>query len=260
VLNQPGAGGAISIRAAGNSPPDGHTLFMSLASNYVLLPDMQANLPFDVARDFVPVGFVGEQPMLVGANPALGVNTLPELIALARRKPGELNVAAGNRGSVLHLTAEWLRSATGIDVTILNYPALPQALADLIAGRVHANVDAISGLAGSIHGGAVKALAVAARERLPDRPDLPTVAETLPGFRASGWLALVAPPKTPEAFARKVSDDLRSILAKPEIVKRLHELGSYPRPMSPTELAAFIREQQEIWRPVLDQVGLKTPK
>ena len=260
VFNQPGGGGAISIRAAGNSVPDGHTLFMSLASNYVALPELQASFPFDVAHDFVPIGFVGEQPMLIGAIPALGVNTLAEAIALAKRRPGELNIAAGNRGSILHLTAEWLRSRTGIEVTIVNYPALSQALADLLGGRVHFTVDAISGLAGSIRGGTVKALAVAARQRLPNFPEIATASETLPGFVASGWLALVAPPKTPDTIAQKVSDDLRAVLARPEVTQRLHELGSYPRPMSPTELADFIRDQQRIWKPIIATVGMKTPK
>jgi tripartite-type tricarboxylate transporter receptor subunit TctC len=260
ILNQPGGGGAISIRAAGNSAPDGHTLFMSLASNYVALPELQASFPFDVGRDFVPIGFVAEQPILIGANPALGLNTLAEAIALAKRRPGELNVAAGNRGSILHLTAEWLRTMAGIDVTIVNYPALPQALADLVAGRIHLNVDAMSGSAGLIRNGTIKALAVAAGERLPNFPDIPLASETLPGLVASGWLALVAPPKTPDAIARKVSDDLRTVLARPDAIQRLHELGSYPRPMSPTELADFIADQQRIWKPILTAIGMKTPK
>jgi tripartite-type tricarboxylate transporter receptor subunit TctC len=260
VLNQPGAGGAISIRAAGNAAPDGHTLFVSLASNYVLLPQTQASLPFDVARDFVPIGFVGEHPMVIAASAALGVNTLAELTALARKRPGELNVAAGNHGSILHLTAEWLRAATGTELTIVNYPALPQALADLLGGRIHLIVEAVSGLAGAIGGGKVKALAVASAQRLPDRPDLPTATELLPGFVASGWLALVAPPKTPEPIARVVSADLRKVLAQPEVSERLRELGTYARPMSPAELASFIREQQATWKPVIAQVGLKSPQ
>jgi tripartite-type tricarboxylate transporter receptor subunit TctC len=260
VFNQPGGGGAISIRAAGNSTPDGHTLFMSLASNYVALPELQKSFPFDVARDFVPIGFVGEQPMLIGASPALGVNTLAEAIALAKRRPGEFNIAAGNRGSVLHLTAEWLRSLTGIDVTIVNYPALPQAMADLVGGRVHLMVDAIAGSSGPVRAGIVKALAVAARQRLPNFPDVAIASETLPGFVASGWLALVAPPKTPDTIAQKVSDDLRAILTRPDITQRLHELGSYPRPMSPAELADFVADQQRIWKPIIAAIGMKTPK
>jgi tripartite-type tricarboxylate transporter receptor subunit TctC len=260
VLNQPGAGGALAIRAAGSAPPDGATLYLALASNFVALPEMQASLPFDVARDFVPIGYVGEHPMLIAASPALGVSTLPELIALAKKRPGELNVAAGNRGSILHFTAEWLRSASGIEATLVHYPGAPQALTDILGGRVHAIVDAASGLAGSISGGSIKALAVASEQRLPTHPGLPTVAETLPGFMAMGWFALMAPPKTPEVIARKVSDDLRTILERPDLKQRFLDLGTYLRPMSPTELADFIADQQRIWKPVIAATAARTPK
>jgi len=260
VLNQPGAGGALAIRAAGNAPPDGATLYLALASNFIALPEMQANLPFDVARDFVPIGYVGEHPMLIAASPTLGVSTLPELIALAKKRPGELNIAAGNRGSILHFTAEWLRSASGIDAALVHYPGAPQALTDILGGRVHAIVDAASGLAGSISGGSIKALAVASEQRLPTQPGLPTVAETLPGFMAMGWFALMAPPKTPDAIARKVSDDLRTVLERPEFKQRFLDLGTYQRPMSPAELAAFIADQQRIWKPVITETAAKSPK
>jgi tripartite-type tricarboxylate transporter receptor subunit TctC len=260
VLNQPGAGGALAIRAAGSAPPDGATLYLALASNFVALPEMQANLPFDVARDFVPVGYVGEHPMVIAASPSLGIGTLPELIALAKKRPGELNVAAGNRGSILHFTAEWLRSASGIDATLVHYPGAPQALTDILGGRVHAIVDAASGLAGSISGGSIKALAVASEQRLPTHPGLPTVAETLPGFMAMGWFALMAPPKTPEATARKVSDDLRAILERPELKQRFLDLGTYLRPMSPAELSGFIADQQRIWKPVIAETAARSSK
>ena len=196
MLNQPGAGGALRIRASGSDPPDGATLYIALASNVVALPEMQASLPFDVARDFVPIGYIGEHPMVIAGSPTLGVSTLPELIALAKKRKGELNIAAGNRGSILHFSAEWLRSASGIDVTLVHYPGAPQALTDVLGGRVHAMVDALSGLAGTISGGSIKALAVASEQRLPTHRGLPTVAETLPGFMAMGWFALMAPPKT----------------------------------------------------------------
>ena len=260
VLNQPGAGGGLAIRAAGNAPPDGATLYLALASNFVALPELQATFPFDVARDFVAIGYVGEHPMVIGGSPALGVSTLPALIALAKQRPGTLNIASGNRGSALHLTAEWLRTATGIDVTLVNYPAAPQAMTDVMGGRVHAIVDTVSGLAGSIRGGTIKPLAVASERRLPNFPDLPTVAETLPGFVAMGWFALMAPPKTPDVIARKASDDLRAILQQPELKQRFEELGTYLRPMSPAELTRFIADQQQLWKPVIAEIGLKSPK
>ena len=258
ILNQPGAAGAIAMRAAGTSAPDGYTLFLSLFSNYITLPEWK--LPFDAARDFVPIGFVSEQPMLVGVTPALGVNSLPELIAVAKKRPGEINVGIGTpRGFLPHLTAEWLRKATGTDMTIVNYPGAAQAVTDLVAGRVHVAIEALSVFEGPIAGGTLKPLAVASDRRWPTLSELATAAETIPGFVAMGWFALVAPPGTPQAIARKISDDLRTVLGRPELKQRFLELGSYTRPMTPDELTSFIRGQQELWRPIVSEVA-STPK
>jgi len=254
ILNQPGAAGAIAMRAAGTSAPDGYTLLLSLFSNYITLPEWK--LPFDAAREFVPIGFVSEQPMLVGVTPALGVNSLPELIAVAKKRPGEINVGIGaQRGFLPHLTAEWLRKATGTDMTIVHYPGAAQAMTDLIAGRVHVAIENLSVFEGPVAGGALKPLAVASDRRWPTMPELPTAAETIPGFVAMGWFALVAPPGTPQAITRKVSDDLRTILGRPELKQRFLELGSYTRPMSPDELTSFIRKEQELWRPIVSEVA-----
>jgi tripartite-type tricarboxylate transporter receptor subunit TctC len=217
-------------------------------------------LPFDAARDFVPIGFVSEQPMLVGVSPTLGVNSLPELIAVAKKRPGEINVGIGApRGFLPHLTAEWLRKATGTDMTIVHYPGAAQAITDLIAGRVHVAIEALSVFEGAIAGGTLKPLAVASDRRWPTLPELPTATETIPGFVAMGWFALVAPPGTPQAIARKISDDLRTVLGRSELKQRFLELGSYTRPMTPDALTSFIRSQQELWRPIASEVA-STPK
>jgi tripartite-type tricarboxylate transporter receptor subunit TctC len=255
VFNQPGAAGAIAIRAVAATPPDGHTLIMSLASNYIALPELQTSFPVDLVRDFVPIGFVGEHPMVIGAVASLKVSTLPELIALLKQRPGELNVAAGNRGSILHLTGEWLRNATGTQFTMLHYAAGSQSLPDLIAGRLQVMIDAMPAMRSGIEGGHLKPLAVATKQRLQNFSDLPTVAETIPGFEAMGWLALMAPPGTPGATARKISDDLRQALAHPDLMQRYRELGTYIRPTTPEELMSFIREQQQIWRPVIAETA-----
>jgi len=255
VLNQPGGGGAIGIRAAGNAAPDGTTLYFALASNFIALPELRAALPFDVAREFVPVGYVGEHPLLIAASPALGVSTLPGLVALAGKRPGELNIAAGNPGSLLHLSAVWLRKLIGVDMTLIHYPGAPQAMADVLGGRVHVIIDALPGLAGAVQASSIKPLAVASERRLADRPELATVAETFPGFTAMGWFALMAPPRTPEPIARKVSEDLRAVLGERELRQRFADLGTYVRPMSGAELAAFIAAQQQLWAPVIAEIG-----
>lgn len=257
VINQPGGAGAAAIRAVAATPPDGHSLYMALASNFIALPELQTGFPVDVVRDYVPIGYVGEHPMVIAASADLGVNTLPELVALAKKRKGELNVAAGNRGSILHLIAEWFRLAGGVDATLLHYPAASQAIADVLGGRVHIMVDAITSMKGAIQSGKIRPLAVASRQRLYNFPDLPVVADTFKGFEAMGWFALMAPPGTPAPLARKISDDLRTVLGKPELKQRFEDLGTYIRPGTPEELTAFIREQQAIWRPVIAETAKK---
>jgi tripartite-type tricarboxylate transporter receptor subunit TctC len=255
VLNRPGGAGAVAIKAVAPAAPDGHTLYMSLASNFIALPELQTNFPVDVVRDFVPIGFVGEHPLVIAAAPSLGVNTLPELIAMLNSKPGELNIAAGNRGSIIHLAAEWLRTATGTKFTIVHYQGGAQALPDILGGRLQAAFDAIPSMRGPIDSGQVKPLAVTSKKRLVNFPQIPAVDETIPGYEAMGWMALMAPPGTPQTIAQKISDDVRMVQAQPEMKKRVEDLGNYTRPTSPAELTAFIHEQVQIWRPVIAETA-----
>ena len=211
---------------------------MSLASNFIALPELQTNFPVDVLRDFVPIGYVGDHPMVIAAGRDLGVNTLAELIALAKKRKGELNIAAGNRGSILHLTGEWLRSATGIDVTLVHYPSAPQAIADILGGRVHVMIDAVA--AHARRDRRRPAQAAGGRDHRSGCrtfPDLPTVAETIPGFRG-GRLARAdgAAAARPRRSRSKISDDLRKVLAEPAFQKRYEELGTYIRLTTPEEL------------------------
>jgi tripartite-type tricarboxylate transporter receptor subunit TctC len=252
LVNQPGAGGAIAARAAATATPDGATLFMAVASTFAILPEIQSNLSFNV-DDFIPIGFVGEVPMAIAASPAFPVNNLTELIATSKRESGGLNVAVGFRGGIPHLTAELFRSRSGAELTSVLYPGSPQAINDLINGRVPVGVE---GLAGPMAAGQLKLLAVASPTRLASRPDLPTVAETLPGFAASGWFVLVAPPGVSAAIAKKASDDLRVVLTLPEVMQRFDALNVSTRPMSPQELASFIKSERQLWKPVIKQAGL----
>jgi tripartite-type tricarboxylate transporter receptor subunit TctC len=256
IVNHPGATGGIAMRLAGNAAPDGYTLLQALGSSFFALPEVQSTFPFDLFRDFVPIGLVGEQPMIIAAAPSLGVSSLPELIALAKKRPGGINIAVLSRGGLPHLTAEWLRSASHAEITSVHYPATPQALNDVVTGRVDAMVESLPALAGAVSGGSLKLLALGSPQRLPDFPGVPTMAETLPGFRSMGWFALMAPPGTPKPIARKVSDDLRTVLARPELQERYRQLGTYVRPMMPAELVSFAREEQQRWKPVIARIGM----
>jgi tripartite-type tricarboxylate transporter receptor subunit TctC len=192
-------------------------------------------------------------PIAVAASPALPVNNLPDLIAYSKRQRGGLNAAVGLRGGIVHLAAELFRDRSGAELTSVFYPNSGAAMTDLISGRVPVGME---GLAGPMTAGELKLLAVASPARLSSRPDLPTVAETLPGFAASGWFVLVAPPGTPAPIAKKVSDDLRAVLALPEVKHKFDALNVSTRSMSPHELSAFIHAERHLWKPVIKQAGL----
>ena len=229
---------------------------MPAASAFVTLAGLQPNLPLQVPRDFNPIGFVGEQPMFLTVTPALGVASLREFIALAKQQPGKLSYAATGRGTMTHLTGELLKARAAIDVLAVPYTGgAPQALNDAVGGRLSMVIEGLAALAGSIQGGSMKPIAVGSPERLADFPDLPAAAEVLPGFNARGWAALVAPVGTADAVVNKVSDALRKVVGETEVQKKLATTGSYVRPMSPAEVMAFIQAEQQMWKPILEQIA-----
>jgi len=256
VVNHPGAGGLVATRTAAGAAPDGYTLYMAASSSFIVLPQIHAKLPFDLDRDFIRIAFVSEQPMVVAVASSFGVNTLPELVARAKERPGEILYTANTRGSLPHLAAELFRIRSGVELTFVPYPGAPQGLQDVVGGRLPMIVNSLGALSGSIKGGQIKALAVTSSQRLPNMPELPTVAEMYPGYEASGWFVMVAPAGTPDDIVAKVGRDLRTILDQPDIKQRLEGLAVYTRTMSASELNAFIRAEQELWKPVIRQIGL----
>jgi tripartite-type tricarboxylate transporter receptor subunit TctC len=256
VINQPGAGGAIATHAAASAPPDGYTLFMPAFSAFVALPGTADNLPIAVPRDFVPVGSLGGAPMFITAATWLDVKTLPELIALAKQKPGELAYGTNGVGRLTNLTGELLQKQAGIKLLMVPYSGgTAQVLTDMMGKRIALNFDSYSGIAGAIEAGNVRALAVASDKRVGLFPDLPTAGETLPGFQANGWQVLVAPAGTPDALVGKANADLKKALAYPDVQDRLAKLGRTDTPMSPSETLAFIQGEQRKWAPIVQQIG-----
>ena len=258
ILNHPGAGGVMAGRAAASAERDGYTLYAPTITTFVILPEIQPTLPFDLERDFARVGLLAETPMMIAVSPALGVRSLPELIALAKKTPGGLFYAANNRGSLPHLTGELLRRRAGIDLTFVPYQGMAAGLHDLMGGRISIIVESVGALSGPAQSGSIIPLAVASAARLPNLPDLPTIAETLPGFQAMGWFALVAPSGTPEAILNQINRDLNAVLDQPALRQRFQDLGAFVRTMSPAETTAFIQSEQEAWRPLVRQLGLTT--
>jgi tripartite-type tricarboxylate transporter receptor subunit TctC len=255
IINQAGAGGLIASRALASSPADGYTLFLAGGSVFIVLPVVSRNLPFDV-NEFIPIGFVAEQPYTLLTSKSLAVNSVSELVALSKSQPGGLDSVAGTRGGLQHLTVEWFRERSGAKLNMIHYPGAAQSSNDVIAGRVPMMMQTIAPVAGIIAAGEVKMLAVTSLTRLPDYPNIPTVAETIPGFTSSGWSILVAPKGTPPDVVQKINGDLRKVLTRPEIVKKLEDLGNYTRSMTPKELADFVREERETWQPIVKQIGI----
>jgi tripartite-type tricarboxylate transporter receptor subunit TctC len=259
TLNQPGAGGSISVRFAATSPADGYTLFMPATSSFVALsgaPGVAPNLPVELPRDFVSIGFVLQQPLFIGVSHKAGITTLSELIAQAKTKPNAISYAATGRGRLTHLTMELLQVRAGVKLQLVPYAGGPaQAMNDVLSGRVELVLDAYAGLAAALKGDLIKGLAATSLERLPGFETLPTVAETLPGFFVGAWNVMLAPNGTSDAIVRKVNADLRKALDDPEVKARFAANGAFVRHMTPEEVTAFVQSEQKTWRPILEQVA-----
>jgi tripartite-type tricarboxylate transporter receptor subunit TctC len=256
IVNHPGGGGMIAARAAAAAEPDGYTLYIPTITSFVIMPEVQRQLAYDMVQDFSQIGLVAETPMMIGVSPALGVDSLQTFIALSKQRPGTLFYAANNRGSLPHLTGELFRKHTGADVTFVPYAGAAAGLQDLMGGRIAMIVESVGALAGAVQGGTVKPLAVASARRLANLPNVPTVAETAPGFEALGWFVLSGPPKISPEIIRKVNQDLNKVLAQPTLVQKFLALGAFARPMSPDQTVAFIRNEERVWRPLVRQIGL----
>lgn len=258
VVNHPGANGSVGARAATEVAPDGYTLYMPVLSTFVALPTVAPNLPLRLPRDFLPIGYAAENPMFLAVNPSLGISTLPQLIERAKKEPGKLSIAATGIGRLTHLTGEVLQDRAGIKLLTVPYTAGPAvALGDVGSGRVSMIIEGYSGIVGAVRAGQVKLIAVASPNRLLQFPDLPTVAETIPGFAALGWQVLLAPLGTPAPIISKVSADLAKVNNDPAFQAKLGKVGSYTRAMTPEQVLAFVKKEQDTWLPVLDRINKK---
>jgi tripartite-type tricarboxylate transporter receptor subunit TctC len=260
VINRPGAGGLIAAQAAASAQPDGYTLYMPSSSTFLVLPASHATLPVDLDRDFARIGMVVESPLAIAAAPSFGIDSVPELIARAKQRPGDIMYAALARGTLPHLTSELFQRRAGIEMRYISYSGTSQALQDVMGGRLSLVFDGLGALAGVIQSGTVKLLATTGQERLPHLPQVATVAETIPGFVALSWHPLLAPTGTPAHVLDKVSADLRAVLADASLQERLRKNGGTVRPMSPAEVSAFIQSERQKWKPIVEEVAASTRK
>ena len=264
VLNQPGAGGGISARVAAQSPNDGSTLYLPATSPFLALPGapgVAPNLPIELPRDFVAINLVLEQPLYIGASHASGITSIKQVIDMAKQKPGEVSYAATGRGRLTHLTMELLQERTGTRLQLVPYAGGPaQAMNDVMSGRVPLVLDGYAGLAPAIKGNLIKGLASTALQRPPGFEELPTIAETIPGFLVGAWNVLLAPAGTPDAIVNKVHADMRKVLDDPEVRSKFAANGGYVRHLSPAEVTAFVQSEQKTWRPILQKVASEASK
>ena len=256
VINRPGAGGLIAAQAAAALPKDGYNLYMAQASTYTVLPiEQEGKMPVDLQTAFAPIGMVGEQPIALSVNKDVPAGNIAELIKLANSTPGGMFFGATNRGGQSHLTGELFRERAKANITFVHAPGASVSLNDVIAGRIPIMFEGLAGLAPGLQGGAIRLLGIAARQRLPNRPDLPAINETVPGVVSSGWMLLMAPAGTPAEIIEKVNADLRKAVTAPEVLERFATLGTYSRDLTPAQTADFIRSEEELWWPIVRRLN-----
>ncbi|WP_424136286.1 Bug family tripartite tricarboxylate transporter substrate binding protein [Roseomonas chloroacetimidivorans] len=248
VENRSGANGAIAAEAVVRSAPDGYTLFTASASQMVMLPALM-HLNFDPAKDFAPVSIVASNPMVLGVSAKLGVNSLAEFVALAKRQGGKLDYSSAGTGSSTHLAMALLLSRAGIEMQHIPYRGGAPAVQALLAGEVAAYFGNPSDMIPHLDGGRIKVLAIAGTERLASLPGVPTVAEQgYPGFRAETWNGVAAPAGTPEAAIRRMAGSLGEACKNADFRASLERLGTTPVCSTPEAFRASMAADAPIWR------------
>jgi tripartite-type tricarboxylate transporter receptor subunit TctC len=248
VNDRPGAGGNIGTEVAAKAAPDGYTLFLAVASNAINV-SLYKNLNFDFARDLVPVGMIALTPFVIAVNPSFPARSLSELIALAKDKPGTINMATSGVGSGSHVSGELFQMMAGIKLT--HVPYSNNYVPDLLGGQVSLAVSPMPQVIEFVKDGRLRALGVTPATRSQMLPDVPSIGEIVKGYDASGWFGICAPRGTPADIIAKLNASITAGIADPKIHERLIAVGSEPRAMSPDEFGKFITGEIEKWRKVV---------
>jgi tripartite-type tricarboxylate transporter receptor subunit TctC len=256
VENRSGAAGNIGADAVYKAPADGHTLLFTQPAPIVVNKALHGKLTFEPER-FVPIALVSIQDIMLAANPKVPANDLKELIAYARANPGKLNFGSSGAGSAPHLAAELFASMAGVKMVHVPYKGSGESQSATLAGHVDLTFFAFSTALRHTKAGKLRAIAVGGARRNPQAPDVPSIAEVLPGYSAASWTALFAPPGTPAPAVQKLTAAASEILRMPDVQKRLADQGDQSADMTPAQLADFLREERERWGSLIKTLGLE---
>jgi tripartite-type tricarboxylate transporter receptor subunit TctC len=256
IESRPGAGTNIATEAAVRAPPDGYTLFLVAPAN-AINATLYDKLNYNFIRDIAPIAGIIRFPNVMEVNPSVPVKTVPEFIAYAKANPGKLNFASSGNGSTIHMSGELFKMMTGVDLVHVPYRGGALALTDLLAGQVQVMFDNVPTSAEHIRSGRLRGLAVTSTTRLDVLPDLPTVADFVPGYESSAWYGLGAPKNTPAEIIDQLNKEVNAILADPKSKARLVELGATLLPGSPADFAKLVADETEKWGKVVKFSGAR---
>ena len=257
IDNRTGGGTIVGTVAAANAQPDGYTLLTGLNANMAVNSALYDKLAYDTIRDFTPVGMMAEFPFVLVVSKDFPAKTVKELIELAKAKPGEINVASAGNGSGQHLSLELFKLMTGTNMTHIPYRGAAPAYADVISGRTPVFFDNLSSGLSQIKGGNVRALAVTGKERSPALPDVPTVAETVPGYQNYVWFGLWAPKKTPQPIIEKLHAELKKAVTDPEVRKRIAADAGVPMSTPLADIEPMVKAEIAKWSDVVKRANIK---
>lgn len=255
VENRAGANANIGAEVVAKAPGDGYTLLFTSDGPMTINKYLYPKLPYDPDQ-FVPVSVVITQPLILVAHPKAGFGNLQQLLASAKANPDKLNLASNGNGSNMHLSLEMLKMDTGAKIAHIAYKGVPPALTDLLGGQVEMMFVGLGTVQPLVKAGKLRIIAAASEKRMAALPDVPTIAESIPGFSATTWFGLVAAPRTPAAIAERLSGAIRDAMKQPDVVSLLGELSVEGIGSTPQEMAAFVARERERWARVIRTTGV----